>query len=245
MDSGPPSSIAFVVHKPVGVISSRVDSRPSTVITKKSDPLRGQAYGGEARPTVFDIAGAAGFPVDYSLVGRLDAETSGIMLFTNNIKLDRAIRDPPPVDAMETDIKVKEYAMVVMGPRLFPGRYLDLLALTCELSQPFTFSRHGVIYSTQKATVNVLRHWQETHLSRGRNNLGWCVELSVVIREGKHHQLRRMARRSKLTVLSLRRVRIAGLLCIDSIPEPGDCRWLEREEVEQLFAKMDNANRLV
>lgn len=37
------------------------------------------------RSTVYAVAESAGFPVtEMSLVGRLDAETSGIMVFTND-----------------------------------------------------------------------------------------------------------------------------------------------------------------
>ena len=230
------SSIAFVIHKPVGVLSSRVDSRTTSIITKKSDPMTGQAYGGASRPTVFDIACSKGFPSNFSLVGRLDSETSGIMLFTKNMVLDKAIRDPPDDLSEQSEIKVKEYELVMMGTRLDPHHGFDSLALAEELSAPFAFSRHGVLYSTQRAKVVIQRHWQEPHLSKGRSHLGWCVEASIILREGKHHQIRRMARRSELSVVSLRRVRIAGVLRLSSVPRPGDCRWLREDEVEHLLS---------
>ncbi len=75
---------AFLVHKPCGVISSTVDAALNNVIQKQHLDTFGQRKGGEARLTVYDIATKAGFPNDYSLVGRLDAETTGIILFTNN-----------------------------------------------------------------------------------------------------------------------------------------------------------------
>ena len=240
METSLVSSIAFVVHKPTGVLSSRVDSRTTSIITKKSDPMRGQAYGGEPRLTVFDIALKAGFPSDFSLVGRLDGETSGIMLFTKDMVLDKAIRDPPEDLSEQSEIKVKEYEIVMMGERLCPENRVDYQELADELSEPFTFSRHGVVYSTQRATVTIQRHWQEAHLSRGQPHLGWCVQASVVIREGKHHQIRRMARRSELSVIRLQRIRIAGCLHLNSIPMPGDCRWLRVDEVEFLLSQIQS-----
>ena len=240
IESSPACSIAFLIHKPIGVLSSRVDSRITSIITKKSDPMRGQTYGGDPRPTVFDLAMKAGFPSDFSLVGRLDGETSGIMLFTQNMVLDRAVRDPPEDISKEREIKVKEYELVLRGERLSPVKGLESAELAAELAEPFTFSRHGVIYSTQRAHITIQRRWQEPRFSRGQQHLGWCVQVSIEIREGKHHQIRRMARRSQLTVMSLKRIRIAGILHLSSIPNPGDCRWLRENEVEYLLSQISD-----
>ena len=57
----------------------------------------------------------------------------------------------------------------------------------------------------------------------------------IVLREGKHHQIRRIAKRSGFHVARLHRVRIAGILSVDSIPNPGDCRWLTIEEINALY----------
>jgi hypothetical protein len=53
--------------------------------------------------------------------------------------------------------------------------------------------------------------------------------------EGKHHQIRRIAKRSGFHVVSLHRVRIAGILSVDSVPEPGQCRWLTDDEIGILY----------
>jgi 16S rRNA U516 pseudouridylate synthase RsuA-like enzyme len=83
---------AFLIHKPIGAISSTVDSKLNSIIMNKDDPLCGQTYsnkGVTSRPTVYDYAQLAGFPTNFSLVGRLDVATSGIMLFTNDTILDK------------------------------------------------------------------------------------------------------------------------------------------------------------
>lgn len=47
---------------------------------------------------------------------------------------------------------------------------------------------------------------------------------------GKHHQIRRMAHRQGYHVIGLKRVCISGILSIDTVPLPGDCRWLTVQE---------------
>ena len=50
--------------------------------------------GGSPRTTIYDIAKEAGFPTDLGWVGRLDYETSGLIIMTDDSKLLRAIIDP-------------------------------------------------------------------------------------------------------------------------------------------------------
>ena len=45
-----------------------------------------------------------------------------------------------------------------------------------------------------------------------------------------------MCARSKFIIVTLHRVQIASILRIESIPEPGDCRWLTAAEVAELSA---------
>ena len=80
-----------------------------------------------------------------------------------------------------------------------------------------------------------MRRFRDESKSRGRPNLGWCIDVRVIIREGKHHQIRRMAKRSGYHVASLHRVSIASILTIETIPTPGQCRWLTIEEVQVLY----------
>lgn len=44
-----------------------------------------------------------------------------------------------------------------------------------------------------------------------------------------------MAKRHGFIVAKLHRVSIASILNIDSVPEPGECRWLQLDEIESLY----------
>ena len=47
-----------------------------------------------------------------------------------------------------------------------------------------------------------------------------------------------MAKRSGFHVVSLHRVSIASILKIESVPLPGQCRWLTLEEIETLYENL-------
>jgi hypothetical protein len=55
----------------------------------------------------------------------------------------------------------------------------DLKALEEELSQPLTFSRWNCLFHCDAADVKVLRRYRDESLSRGRPNLGWCVDVRI------------------------------------------------------------------
>lgn len=218
----------------------------------------------KARDTVYDISALAGFPTNYSLVGRLDYETSGIMLFTKNHELFLEINTPIEYDSdlnqIESSIDISTtieesdmmdvfaYKKKVYEVKLLAGRELvkkmreegytlqhDVLEK--QLSEPFTFHRqHVKYYVNEFHQVKVLRIYQDVDLMKGRSDLGWCVNVEVTLLEGKHHQIRRMAKRNHFSVVNLKRVKIAGILSLDSgIEEPGSCRWLTKKEESRIF----------
>mmetsp|Transcript_38623 Transcript_38623/g.39318 ORF Transcript_38623/g.39318 Transcript_38623/m.39318 type:complete len:250 (+) Transcript_38623:381-1130(+) len=237
----------FLVHKPVGVICSTIDPQPSNIIVKKDDPRCGERRHGKCRLTIYDIAQTNGFPTDIGLVGRLDMDTSGIMLMTDDAILNSAIRTPVEENEKEKEeeeeektinlFKYKEYEMKLIGKRLLQN--IDVTSLERELSSPFTFQRQGRGYQTSPANVRIERIWRDEQLSYGQPHLGWCISVRIKIREGKHHQLRRMAKRSNLHVLSLHRSCIAHILHSSSVPS-GECRWLSNDEINTLHAELVN-----
>jgi 16S rRNA U516 pseudouridylate synthase RsuA-like enzyme len=250
---------AFVVHKPVGVVSSTVDNDPpptagkettvkkSRRSQKKSERLKNDGQGDGERTTVYSIAAAAGFPTDVGLVGRLDAQTSGIILFTDDHLLNRGISVPVLSDSDDQSLacspfKCKEYELRLLSklghdPSSSSAETeFDIERLEEELAQPFTFQKDNSTKSCDAPVeVSVLKRYQDLALSRGRDNLGWCVDVRIVLREGRHHQIRRIARRSGYIVKSLHRTRIAGILSVATVPAPGQCRWLEECEIAALY----------
>lgn len=161
------------IVKPVTKHRYLVLNKPLGVITTANDE--------SARTTVLDVVGEEGagghrlFPV-----GRLDADTSGLLLLTDDGELAFRLTHPR--------YKVsKEYVGIVIGS----PSVVDLEAL-----------RTGVKLDdgmTAPADVDVVA------VTPG-NRDSVLAELRIVIREGRHRQVRRMLHAIGHKVQSLRRV---------------------------------------
>ncbi|HEV2028744.1 MAG TPA: pseudouridine synthase [Candidatus Dormibacteraeota bacterium] len=151
----------IVLHKPLGVITTAKDE--------------------SSRTTVLDVVGDEGkgghrlFPV-----GRLDADTSGLLLLTDDGDLAYRLTHPGYKVA-------KEYIAFVTGNPSTAD--LETLRRGVKLDD-------GV---TAPADVEVLR------ITPGSRESG-IAEVRVVIREGRHRQVRRMLHAIGHKVQSLRRV---------------------------------------
>jgi pseudouridine synthase len=170
-----------------------VDGRPVRPLTKHRYVMLNKALGvittardESSRTTVLDVIGPEGqlghrlFPV-----GRLDADSTGLLLLTDDGELAFRLTHPR--------YKVpKEYVVMVAGvPR------------TSELST----LRQGVKLDdgmTAPADVELVR------ATAGDRESG-RAELRVVIREGRHRQVRRMVQAVGHKVLALRRTAFGPL----------------------------------
>lgn len=152
------------------------------------------------RPTVANLTKNCGrrvFPV-----GRLDCQSEGLLLMTDDGEL--SFRLTHPTHGVE-----KEYEVTVAGP----------LENIVERLQAVRTLKGGE--SVQPATVRVIRSGNEK------------ATLSVIIREGKKRQIRRMCGQCGLRVSRLRRVR-EHTLTLGDLPL-GTWRPLSAEEVKALW----------
>ncbi|HEU5375998.1 MAG TPA: pseudouridine synthase [Ktedonobacteraceae bacterium] len=178
--------VYILLHKPVGYLST------------VSDP--------QERPTVLDLLPGELRRLRVYPVGRLDHDTSGLLLLTNDG--DFALHLTHPRYALE-----KHYEALVQGQ---PGN-TALNAL-----------RHGLVitedngrkHRTAPARVSPLRH------------VGENTWLKLTIHEGRKRQIRRMLAAVGLSVLALKRVGV-GSLQLGNLPE-GQWRYLADAEVTLL-----------
>jgi len=230
----------FLTNKPIGVTSSKVNDLLLDPRWKDVEEKREEA---EGKRTVYDVVEEKGFPTDIGLIGRLDAQTSGLLMFTDDAYLAHAILHPPKVlGAMgNSRYKSKTYLLTLLAKkkhRLYEDWNSQIKqAYEEEFALPFSFSLNGVTHeaSRPKELVILDRFQDESKMLNGIKELGWCLLVRVTLEEGKHHQIRRIAKRSDFHIVSLERIRLAGdLLQIESVPRPGDTRWLSEEEVDEL-----------
>jgi pseudouridine synthase len=159
--------VVLVLHKPEGYITTRTDP------------------GG--RPTVYALLGEVGrwvFPV-----GRLDRDTRGLLVLTNDHRLGERLTDP------RHHVPKTYHARVDGVPD-------DEALLVLRTSVPL---EDGTL--TRPARVRVL--------GTTRGGTTW---LEIVLTEGKNRQVRRMLRAVGHEVRELVRVRIGGLALGDLLP---------------------------
>ncbi len=178
----------YLLYKPVGYLST------------VSDP--------HGRPTALSLV-----PTQERLypVGRLDKESEGLLLFTNDGELAHRLMHP----RFEHE---KEYLVLVRGE--LSDQELERLRQGVHLEDGVTFVR---------AQVERLKpgfRWRREAVPPG------CSWLRIVLREGRKRQIRLMLRALGYEVERLIRVRL-GELRLGTL-QPGQGRWLGKREIHAL-----------
>lgn len=186
-----PAHVYLAMHKPAGVITTARDPR--------------------GRPTVLDLLPDA-LPPAVLPVGRLDRDTEGLLLFTNDGEL--AYRLAHPRFEME-----KEYLALVAGEP--PERALRLLRRGVEIDGRATMPAR-----VQRAAPPAGH--------RARDGASW---LCIVIHEGRNRQVRRMFDAVGHPVLALLRTRV-GPVALGRMRR-GAVRPLSPRELRSLRASLD------
>lgn len=188
-----PNFSYLIFNKPYGVLSQFTDK--------------------EGRRTLKEF----NFPADIYPVGRLDMDSEGLLLLTNDKHLINYLLNP--VNKHE-----KEYLVQVEGePRVEELKKLE----------------EGLIIEgkkTSKAKAKRIREpfiWDRIPPIRKRKSVpvSW---LSITLIEGKNRQVRKMTAQIGFPTLRLIRIRIKNLLLSDL--KPGQFRELLSEEIQKLKA---------
>jgi len=193
--------VAIAFHKPPGLVTTRVDP------------------GG--RPTVYDLLSGMSrwvFPV-----GRLDRDSSGLLILTNDTRLGERLTSPDAHVPKTYHARVRGVPDAEAVRALREGLPLD----------------DGT--STHPARVKLLG------TARGRSPGSSSMTgqgstwLEIVLTEGKNRQVRRMGAAVGHEVLELVRVRI-GRLGLGSLA-PGEWRELGAGDMQSLLARSPAAPR--
>ena len=172
----------YMLNKPAGVISATEDRKDTTVIDLIKDKKRKDL-----------------FPV-----GRLDKDTEGLLLITNDGDLAHRLLAPKKhvdkvyyakIDGVVTEEDVKKFA-----------EGIDIGTEEEEMTRP--------------AKLDILKSGEES-------------EIRLTIHEGKFHQVKRMFLAVGKEVTYLKRERM-GTLCLDENLKPGEYRLLTEEEIENV-----------
>lgn len=176
--------VYIMMNKPAGVISATEDNHHKTVIDLLNDQYR-----------TYDI-----FPV-----GRLDIDTEGLLLLTNDGILSHNLLSPKKhVD--------KKYYVKIANP--LTEEDIKRLENGIKLEENFI---------TKNAKVEII-------CNNSKNNEYLAY---ITISEGKFHQVKRMFKAVDNEVLYLKRVKMGNLL-LDENLKLGEYRKLTAEELDSL-----------
>ena len=176
--------VYIMMNKPAGVISATEDSHHKTVIDLLNNKYR-----------TYDV-----FPI-----GRLDIDTEGLLLLTNDGILSHNLLSPKKhVD--------KKYYVKIAKP--LSENDVKTLENGIKLEENFV---------TKKANVEIISEDLESNSYR----------VYITICEGKFHQVKRMFKAVDNEVLYLKRIKMGNLL-LDQNLKLGEYRELTEEELDEL-----------
>jgi 23S rRNA pseudouridine2605 synthase len=178
--------VYLLLHKPIGYVST--------------------AHDPHGRPTVLDLLPPELRDVRVYPVGRLDIDTSGLLLLSND----------------------GDFALHVTHPRYSMQKHYQALVQGCPSESSLQALRSSVTIIEDQGRSHKTASAQ-VHLIRKEGSDCW---LSLTIHEGRKRQVRRMLAAIGHPVLELSRVGI-GPLALGDLPV-GKWRYLTSEEVEML-----------
>ncbi|MDO5382870.1 MAG: pseudouridine synthase [Eubacteriales bacterium] len=181
----------YMLNKPSGVVSATTDSHDKTVVELIADSSRKDL-----------------FPV-----GRLDKDTEGLLLITNDGELSHQLLSPKKhVD--------KTYIADVAG--VISQHHINMFKEGLKVDKEFT---------AKPARLNILNY----------DKLNDTTKVEITIYEGKFHQIKRMFEAIGSRVLYLKRISM-GSLILDKSLNPGEYRKLSSEEINSLKKEQTNRN---
>ena len=180
--------VDYMMNKPQGVISATEDPKHKTVLDLLDDLARSKEV----------------FPV-----GRLDIDTHGLLLLTNDGKLAHALLSP------KRHVE-KTYLALVKG--MMTNADVETFAQGIPLKD----------FTCQPAKLALVSVDTEKHQSLVR----------VTIAEGKFHQVKRMVAYCGKEVVDLQRLTM-GTLTLDEDLKRGEWRRLSKEELEGLLESIN------
>ncbi len=184
--------ICLLLNKPAGVLATRSDEH--------------------GRRTVVDLARENGYDGYLYPVGRLDKDSEGLLLLTDDGELANRVAHPSGC--------LKKVYTVMLAGRVRDDQ-LDALRGMRTLRDPRT-GREDTIRPVEVSLVE-----RSENASRVR----------FVLTEGKNRQIRRMCESCGLSVMQLRRVAL-GPLTLGTL-ESGRCRPLTKEERNALETQLN------
>lgn len=201
--SKPEKYIYLIMNKPCGYVCSAVSDSHKTVyelLTAELHVLVSDAPRGCRLHTV----------------GRLDCDTSGLLLLTNDGKFSHRIT-ASVISAESTSVISKTYCATLKNPVAedLQNSYIQRAALGLTLPPEKKFG--------EQLALPAILEFESS-----------CI-CKITVHEGKFHEVRRIFRALGNEVTALERIAI-GRLTLSKDLEPGKWRILTKDEIDSLYS---------
>jgi len=175
-----------------GSVKKNLEEKTTVLVYKPRGVISGKPEGNEK--TIFHV-----FPqfAELNTVGRLDKESEGLILLSNDGMVTKAITGKDHVLEKEYLVTVREKVTPSMMKKMSDG---------IKLEDGWTLPAHALRVDSHS--------------------------FKITLREGRKHQIRRMANACRLTVESLKRIRIHTMTAPRMLP--GNFKILTQDQVEIL-----------
>eukprot|EP00980_Cylindrotheca_fusiformis_P028620 scaffold22620_cov131-Cylindrotheca_fusiformis.AAC.15 len=205
------STVVILFNKPANVLTSHVseDSRPTVYDCVQR--LDGFVCNDDDQAKHGSFEEATGIRSKLHAVGRLDADTTGLLLLTNDGGLVHHATNKNALTHTHSPI-TKTYEALVMG-------HHDAESLQCFWEGVDIGKKYGGMTRPVK-DLQILDH---------PNHKSTLVSLTIC--EGKNRQIRRMFHSIGSGVMQLRRTRVGDHLTLEGLEEEGQWRILSDEEI--------------
>lgn len=175
-------------------------NKPKNVITATNDA---------SQKTVLDLISMDDYIKNLAPVGRLDKDTTGLLLLTNNGKLAHSLLSPHHHIA-------KTYRALISG---------HVTSSTIKHFENGIQLKDGT--RCKPAILKIIKNIPSKNQS----------QIAITITEGKYHQIKRMFAACDMHVETLKRIAM-GPLKLDSKLAEGQYRQLNKTEIQQLLSLM-------
>jgi 23S rRNA pseudouridine2605 synthase len=214
-------SIVILYHKPPNCVTSHVSDDSRKTVYDDILGMKGFLPSSEAAETRLhpcrdlSFEEVTGIRSKLHAIGRLDADTSGLLLLTNDGGLLHHVTNPTARQHKNSEERTitKTYRAVIMGFH------------TEESLEPI---RNGVDLGAKYGGRTKPVH--ELQILEHPNHKSTVV--SITISEGKNRQIRRMFHAIGSGVMKLQRIKIGEALTLEGVSE-GQWRILTNEEVQR------------
>lgn len=194
----------YMLNKPAGCVSARIDREHPTVM---------ELFPEEDRKTLFPL-------------GRLDKNTQGLLLVTDDGKLNRRLLDPECHVEKKYHLWATGIATAEMEAAFARGLWLK------GIPQPTRPARFELLETAKLQDIAPILFPNRRGLLEEDPEMP-VFSAHLWLTEGKRHQVKRMLEAVGSCVVALRRVGF-GPLTLDETLLPGQYRPLSEEEVRLL-----------